>query len=99
MKSGPRSPPALPGSVYKLEISRPGRGAEGRDLGVLQEVKCSVPLRGHQWEIGAQGHMIPDSDGKVDERVYHLQSASISITLCCPYNPCMEESGQGSHCR
>ena len=99
MKSGPRSLPALPGSVYKLEIRRPGRGAEGRDLGVLQEVKCSVPLRGHHWEIGAQGHMIPDSDGKVDERVYHLQSASISITLCCSYNPDMEESGQESHCK
>ena len=49
----------------KLEISRLGHGGEGRGLGVLREVKSSVPLRGHNWEIGAQGHMIPDSDGEV----------------------------------
>ena len=86
----------LPGNLCKLKISRLGHGGEGRGLGVLREVKSSVPLRGHNWEIGAQGHMIPDSDGEVDERVYHLQSASIAITLCCPYNPDMEGSGQGS---
>ena len=44
------------------------------------------------WSPGSrvQGCLrVPDSDDEPQERVYRLQSASISIASCCPHNPSM----------
>lgn len=58
-----------------------------------------TPLGDWSPSTSVQGHMIPDSDGEAHERVYHLQSTSISITPCCPPILPVGDNGQGSHHR
>ena len=56
VKPGCGSLPALPGNLCKLKTSRLGHSEEGGGpfLGVLQEAECTISLRGHRWDFGAQ---------------------------------------------
>ena len=42
-----------------------------------------------------QGHIIIHSDSEAHEKVYHLQSVSISFAPCYPHNPLLGRMGVG----
>ena len=103
MKSVPRPLPVLPGNLCKLEISRLHHEDQDRSLGDLWEVEC------RSLEGVATGRFEPTYEhprpydpwqwwwSEAHERVYHLQSVSISFAPCYPHNP-VGENGHGSPC-
>lgn len=70
-----------------------GHDGEHGSLGVLQEVECTglfkgTPLGDWSPSMSVQGHMIPDSDGRSSESIYHLQCFHIHYPLAAPQLAC-----------